>query len=122
MAISTSIANSTLYLRRRAANTAFIVLSISRRDLRPDLAGLHPGALREGRRRRPFADLVHRIHAAARIARAASSNAILGSVMMSVLAVVVGTPIGVCSRGPIWPNMAAIPAWLLSFASSTTFC
>jgi phosphate transport system permease protein len=85
--------NQTLYLRRRAANSVFIMLSIAAAIfgliwlgfilgslISQGVAGLSPSLFTEPTPPPGSAGGL--------------SNAILGSVMMSVLAVVVGTPIG----------------------------
>jgi phosphate transport system permease protein len=85
--------NQTLYLRRRAANSVFIILSIAAAIfgliwlgfilgslISQGVAGLSPSLFTEPTPPPGSAGGL--------------SNAILGSVMMSVLAVVVGTPIG----------------------------
>ena len=48
-------------------------------------------------------------------------NAIAGSLMMTVIGVVVGTPLGMLAA-PIWPSTAAMQSLPLSFVSSTTSC
>ena len=86
--------NRALYLRRRVANSVFIVLSIAAAIFGLIWLGFILGSLLDPGRGRPVADPVHPIHAAAGIGKAVLANAILGSVLMSVLAVLVGTPIG----------------------------
>ena len=116
------IVNRALYLRRRARQCGLHRPVARRGPVRPGLAGLHPGraAVKNGIAALSptlFTEVTPPPGSAGGLA-----NAILGSVMMSVGAVLLGTPIGLFAGTYLAEYGRHGAARLLWCASSTTSC